>query len=47
MKMGDKTIILRIGKWEFYCIEKSTLLLVSLTIQRQSKVNISDNNLNF
>jgi hypothetical protein len=35
------------GKRIFIGLPKSTLLQVTLTIQHPSKVNISDNNLNF
>jgi hypothetical protein len=35
------------GRRVFIVLEESTLLQVSLTIQRASKVNISDNTLNF
>jgi hypothetical protein len=33
------------GRRVFILLEESTLLQISLTIQRSSKVNISDNNL--
>jgi hypothetical protein len=44
MNLGDRMVFER---EKFSRLNESTLLQVSLTFQRQSKVNISDNNLNF